>query len=31
MLKGLSLRGADRHQDMIALLTDFEAALTGRR
>jgi hypothetical protein len=31
MLKGLSLRGMDRHQDMIALLTDFEAALTGRR
>ena len=25
LLKGLSLRGLDRHQDMIALLSDFEA------
>ena len=31
LLKGLSLRGADRHQDMIELLSDFEAGLTGRK
>jgi hypothetical protein len=31
LLKGLSLRGAERHQDMIELLSDFEAGLTGRK
>ena len=31
LLKGLSLRGAERHQDMIELLGDFEAALSGRK
>jgi hypothetical protein len=31
LLKGLSLRGAERHQDMIELLGAFEAALSGRK
>jgi serine/threonine protein kinase len=31
LLKGLALRGAERQQDMVELLGNFEAALSGRR